>query len=110
MSPRRRPSQLELERLIADHDHLVRSVCRRYLRSPDDVDDAVQETFMKLLCRGEAIDGSVRGWLTSVAHTTSIDLIRNAVSQRNRRSEQLLSTAATGAGEPASLAMYAVHE
>src|SRR5689334_9097513 len=81
----RRTSPAKLDRLIAEHHHLVRSVCRRYLRAPEDVEDAVQETFMKFLARGDAVQGSLRGWLTSVAHSTSIDLIRSSMSERNRR-------------------------
>ena len=56
----------------------VTQVCRRYLRDPSDVEDAVQETFLKayralpvMECR------NLVGWLSRIAQHVCIDLIRH---------------------------------
>lgn len=82
---RRDRDQRAFARFVEDHRALVYSVCRRYLRDPDDVEDAVQTTFLKLSQRAGEISGSVTAWLTSTAHTSSVDLIRRAIGQRRRR-------------------------
>src|SRR5690348_4378589 len=73
------------ERLVDTHRPLVRAVCRRWLRDPDDVDDVVQETFLKLAGHIDQVNGSVAAWLTTTAQANSVDLIRRSVRQRNRR-------------------------
>jgi RNA polymerase sigma-70 factor (ECF subfamily) len=73
------------DRLVEEFRPLVYSVARRYLRDPNDVEDAVQETFLKLARRIEAVTGSLAGWLTTAAHSSCVDLIRRAVRQRRRR-------------------------
>src|SRR5687767_8147177 len=91
------------EELFEQHRPLVRSVCQRYLRDPEDVEDAVQETFLKFLTQSRELHGSIRGWLASVAHTTSIDCIRRAGGERERRKN-------VREREPAGIEMFAVHE
>ena len=73
------------QRLVETHRPLVYSVCRRYLRDPADVDDAVQETFLKLSAGIDCIHGHVSGWLTSVAYTTCLHLIRTSTREQRRR-------------------------
>jgi RNA polymerase sigma factor (sigma-70 family) len=73
------------ERLVATHRPLVATVCRRFLRDPDDLDDAVQETFLKLAGNIDSVTGSITGWLASTAQAASIDLIRRSIRERNRR-------------------------
>jgi len=63
----------------------VHSVCRRYLREAADVEDAVQETFLKLARHHSAITGEVAAWLASTAASTSIDLIRSTLREQRRR-------------------------
>jgi RNA polymerase sigma factor (sigma-70 family) len=70
------------ERLVESHRPLVRSVCRRFLRDPDDLDDAVQETFLKLAGHIDGVNGSLGAWLTTTARTTSVDLIRRSIRDR----------------------------
>jgi RNA polymerase sigma factor (sigma-70 family) len=72
-------------RLVEEYYPLVQSVCRRFLRRPHDVEDAVQETFFKLARHGGRIHGSLSAWLASAAHSSAIDLIRRSVRERNRR-------------------------
>ena len=73
------------ERLVESHRPLVSSVCRRLLRDPNDVDDVVQETFLKLAEHIDSINASMSGWLTATARAASVNLIRREIRERNRR-------------------------
>ena len=75
----------DYERLVEMHRPLVASVCRRLLRDPNDVDDVVQETFLKLAGSLDTVSGSLAGWLVATARAASVDLIRREVRERNRR-------------------------
>jgi RNA polymerase sigma-70 factor (ECF subfamily) len=86
------------DRLVDAYRPLVASVCRRYFRRPQDVEDAVQETFLKLFRHAEAVRGEVASWLISTAHTTSVDMIRVAISERRRR-DKLAASAPVAALE-----------
>jgi RNA polymerase sigma factor (sigma-70 family) len=55
------------------------------LRRPQDVEDAAQETFLKLLRHAPDIRGSLKGWLAATARATAIDLIRRSVREHRRR-------------------------
>ena len=70
----------------------VTAACRQRLIDHDDVDDAVQETFVKLACRAGGIRGDVGAWLHSAAVTTAIDFTRRAA----RRRHHLLLAASDG--------------
>jgi RNA polymerase sigma-70 factor (ECF subfamily) len=72
------------ERLVEQYQPLVASVCRRYLRRSQDVEDAVQETFVKLLHHAGAIRGDAQGWLSTTAYSTCVDFIRRISAQRRR--------------------------
>ena len=55
----------------------VTHVCRRYLRDPEDVEDAVQDTFLKAYRALPAMDcRNLVGWLSRIARHVCIDLIR----------------------------------
>src|SRR5688500_2772592 len=73
------------DRLLEAHTPLVASVCRRLLRDPNDVDDVVQETFVKLAGNIDLVSGSVSAWLAATARAASVDLIRRESRQRTRR-------------------------
>jgi RNA polymerase sigma factor (sigma-70 family) len=65
---------------------LVNSVCRRYLRQRQDIEDAMQDTFVKMMSHG--MDPScprLAGWLAAAAYTSCIDQIRRAGSEQRRR-------------------------
>jgi len=64
---------------------LVYSVCRRYLRDPADVEDAAQETFLRLLDHAGEIHTDVQHWLTATAYACSVNLIRRALRERRHR-------------------------
>src|SRR5688572_2472905 len=73
------------EYLWAAYAPLIYSTCRRYLRRSADVEDAAQETFLRLLRNRGAISGSVVGWVAAAARSCCIDLIRRATRERRRR-------------------------
>jgi RNA polymerase sigma factor (sigma-70 family) len=87
------------QQLLGEQRALVYSVCRRYLRDPADVEDAVQETFLKLSRNANRINGSLSAWLSATANSTCVDLIRSAIRERRRR--QL--AAASVAPQPCSV-------
>jgi DNA-directed RNA polymerase specialized sigma24 family protein len=72
------------ERLVRAYRPLVASVCRRFLQRDEDVDDAVQETFLKLAQHAHTIRGSPTSWLLATAYSTAGDLIRRTLRERRR--------------------------
>jgi RNA polymerase sigma factor (sigma-70 family) len=75
------------ERFIEERRSLVESVCRRFLRDPDDVADVSQEVFLRFLQHASGITTSPAAWLASTASTASVDYIRRASRERRRRRE-----------------------
>lgn len=68
---------------------VVHAVVARVLRTPDDVDDVVEETFWQAWRQAERFDparGSVQTWLLTIARSRSLDRIRTL---RRRREEPL---------------------
>ncbi len=65
------------------HEAFLRKTLRRLLASEADVDDALQQTWTKLLERPVAVPGEPRGWLTRVARNVALGGMR----ARRRRSE-----------------------
>jgi RNA polymerase sigma factor (sigma-70 family) len=73
------------ERLVETHRPMVSSVCRRWLRDPNDVEDVVQETFLKLAGHIHSLNGSIPAWLAATAQAGTANFIRREVRERNRR-------------------------
>jgi RNA polymerase sigma factor (sigma-70 family) len=69
--------------LVQRHGPMVRSVCRRVLRNPHDVEDAFQATFLVLVRKASSIGkpNLPANWLYGVAYRTAV----NARSQAARR-------------------------
>ena len=65
------------------HEAFLRKVLRRLLASEADVDDALQQTWTKLLERPAGVPAEPRGWLTRVARNVALGGMR----ARRRRSE-----------------------
>src|SRR5580658_3014345 len=49
--------------IVTRYQRLVFATCRRKLRNPADVDDAVQETFLRLAQRAAELHTNPGGWL-----------------------------------------------
>ena len=65
------------EEILAEHGDVVMRVCRALL-GPVDADDAWAETFVSAMRAYPDLraDSNVRGWLVTIAHRKSIDVIR----------------------------------
>jgi RNA polymerase sigma factor (sigma-70 family) len=72
--------------LLQRHGPMVLGVCRRLLRTPQDVDDAFQATFLVLIRKAGSIakEESVGSWLYGVAYRTAIRA-RTQLRNRHRR-------------------------
>jgi len=77
--------------LLHRHGPMVCSVCRRVLRSQQDVEDAFQATFLVLLRKAPSIKPRemVASWLFGVAHQTARNA-RAAAIRRGAREKQVL--------------------
>jgi RNA polymerase sigma factor (sigma-70 family) len=73
------------ERFEANRTHL-RSVAYRMLGSRSDVDDAVQEAWLRLSRSDTSGVKNLGGWLTTVVARVCMDMLR---SRRSRREEPL---------------------
>jgi RNA polymerase sigma factor (sigma-70 family) len=82
--------------LVALHGPLVLGVCRRWLRDPNDVDDAFQATFLVLARRAKAIrDGNRLGpWLYGVAFRVASRLRSQAVRRSQKEESTVLDVPA----------------
>jgi RNA polymerase sigma-70 factor (ECF subfamily) len=71
----------------------VRRFCRSRTRSPEDADDAVQDTFMRFLRRSEQKIRNNEAWLITAAWRACAD-----INRRHRRDEQRFVTSAVWDG------------
>ena len=83
MSAARSGDNLAWSRLHDRFDRMLRSVARSYRLSPQDVDDAVQATWVKLY---EHLDGlrdtsAVAGWLSTTVRRESLRLLQQHVRE-----------------------------
>ena len=85
---RRDGSRASFEVLFHATRPLVASVCRRVLLREQDVDDAVQQTYLRLVRHQEQVNGSPEAWLAGTARHVCLDLAR-ADARRRRRRERL---------------------
>lgn len=72
---------------LQDHAAFVRAVARRLVADPSDVDDLVQETWLRALANGRA-PRSARAWLAKVVRSVWTDRHR-ADRARLRREQQI---------------------
>jgi RNA polymerase sigma-70 factor (ECF subfamily) len=85
-------------RQVEPHLAELRAHCRRILRSPDDADDALQETLIRAWKGLSRFEGrsSVRSWLYRIATNASIDVMR----RRGPRAVRIDHPPAAGPHEP----------
>jgi RNA polymerase sigma factor (sigma-70 family) len=69
------------ERFEANRGHL-RSVAYRMLGSQSEADDAVQETFLRLMRAGMGGVDNFAGWLTTIITRVCLDMLRERKSRR----------------------------
>jgi RNA polymerase sigma-70 factor (ECF subfamily) len=75
------------EELFQRHGAAVESVARRVLRDPALAEDVMQETFTGLWNtpdRFRSEHGSLRSFLTTIAHRRAVDLVRSEVARARR--------------------------
>ncbi len=87
------------EAIVARHGPMVMTVCRRWLRDPNDIDDAFQATFYILVRKA----GSLRdrnllaNWLYGVAYKVAV---RARTVSRNRQSSEPVDSAVSRESVP----------
>jgi RNA polymerase sigma factor (sigma-70 family) len=77
-------SHVSESHVFESHVHLVHGICSRILKRPSDIDDAVQETFIKFNSHVDEIHSNVSSWLHSCARTTALDIARRIRSANQR--------------------------
>jgi RNA polymerase sigma factor (sigma-70 family) len=72
-------AQRPFEEIVAEHGDVVMRVCRALL-GPADAEDAWSETFLAALRHYPDLPpgSNVKGWLVTIAHNKSIDLLRSS--------------------------------
>jgi RNA polymerase sigma-70 factor, ECF subfamily len=73
-----RPDQAEIafEQVVREHSRLAYRVAFAVLRNPADAEDAVQESFLKILRSKTTEVEDWAGWVARIAYRTAIDMAR----------------------------------
>jgi len=74
-------TEILAERFEALRSHL-RSVAYRMLGSQSEAEDAVQETYLRLMRRGTSDIDNLAGWLTTIVARVCLDVLRGRKSRR----------------------------
>ena len=96
-----RNDEAAFEAIVARHGPMVLSVCRRWLRDPNDVDDAFQATFLVLVRKAGSLRqrGLLGNWLYGVAYKVAVrartDSARRQAMEKNVKSDLAVSTEAS---------------
>lgn len=72
---------------LHEHAAFVRAVARRLVGDPSDVDDLVQETWVRALAPRRTAIGSLRSWLATIVRSVAIDRRRAEAARRAREQE-----------------------
>jgi RNA polymerase sigma factor (sigma-70 family) len=80
--------------IVEQYQRLIFATCRRKLH-PDDVDDAVQETFLRLAQRAGEVRSNVGGWLHACAVNVAIDMNRRRSTRQRHESAVAVRTEKT---------------
>lgn len=78
--------------LLLGHERFVRSIARGLLRDEHDVQDAVQDTWLRALQKGPRAIAALPAWLERVVRSRAVDQRRSDVARRRR--EQSVAVAA----------------
>jgi RNA polymerase sigma-70 factor (ECF subfamily) len=91
----------QLARLYEQYGFLVHRRCLQLVRRPEDAEDALQETFLRVKRYGPPRDsGATLGWLYTVAARCCFDLMERRGREPVAEEEQLASLEAEGQGSP----------
>ena len=90
-----------LEALYRAFETPVYNLARRILRTPEDAEDALQETFLEVVksIRSYRGEGHLWGWIRQIASSKALMKIR----RRQVRAEEDFDEAAVGASAPAAV-------
>jgi RNA polymerase sigma-70 factor (ECF subfamily) len=77
------PEVFDIDELVRRHGRELHVQCYRMLGSPEDAEDAVQETFIRAWAHLETFEGrsTVRAWLYGIAANTCLDMLRKRKSR-----------------------------
>ena len=81
--------------IVRRYQQLIFATCRRTLHHPDDTDDAVQETFLKLAQKAGDLRTNLGGWLHACAVHVCIDTNRRREVRARHESSGQPAPAAT---------------
>lgn len=87
------------EHLVLRYQGMVYAACRRHLDVAADVEDAVQETFLKLAHKAATIRSNLSAWLYTTALNTAIQAQRRAQA-RTRHERQRADLVTDEAADP----------
>ncbi len=93
----------QLSDLYTRYGYLVHRRCLQLLRRPEDAEDALQETFLRIrrLDAAPAEDGSTLAWLYTIARRVSFDLLEKRRRDPVADDGQLADLERRGHGEAA---------
>jgi RNA polymerase sigma factor (sigma-70 family) len=72
--------------IVSQYQRFIFATCRRRLQSAEDIDDAVQETFLRLAQKAGELHTNIGGWLHTCAVNVTIDLNRRRLSRQRHES------------------------
>ncbi len=72
----------ELASAFEQHRPRLRAVAYRMLGNPDDADDALQETWLRLNRTDDTVIDNLAGWLTTVTGRICLDMLRSRSTRR----------------------------
>jgi RNA polymerase sigma factor (sigma-70 family) len=91
----------QLTRLYEQYGYLVHRRCLQLLRRPEDAEDALQETFLRVKRYGAPREGgSVLAWLYTIAQRCCFDLMERRGREPTAGEEQLAALEEHGQGSP----------
>lgn len=91
----------QLARLYEQYGYLVHRRCLQLVRRPEDAEDALQETFLRVKRYGAPREGgSMLAWLYTIAQRCCFDLLERRGREPTAEQEQLAALEQRGEGSP----------